>query len=387
VLIAHAVRAGAEFRERTRGDALVYEGGRVTGALVTEIGGERSEIRADVVVGADGKFSNVARWTGAEKYRAVPGQRPGYFGYFRGVEPRAEPTLEIWFGDGQIGFLFPMRPGEDCIALEVRAQDFEVFRASPRGEFESRIRALPGMAGRLRNARLEGRLMGVRSIENYFRKAYGDGWVLTGDAGYLKDPCTGLGLGDALQESLLLAESLGQWFSGSPWQAAMHAFEQKRDGLMLPHYESTLALTTMPDMAPHEVGVLSAILSSPPLTRSLAPPSDLRRGRAASDPGHLAEVRQSGADPAPHGERGAGLSGTAANPPRALDERRQSQGSVGGRARTSRSAPSEGPPPRPAGRGEWRQVSRRQAGTLGSSSTAASIRDCGTSTSSSLPAK
>src|SRR5947208_1660525 len=83
---------------------------RAVGAVLQQAGGERREVRAHVVVGADGRQSPVAHWAGAEKYLDVPALRPGYYGYYHGVEAPAEPTLEMWFGGDQIGFLFPMRP-------------------------------------------------------------------------------------------------------------------------------------------------------------------------------------------------------------------------------------------------------------------------------------
>jgi 2-polyprenyl-6-methoxyphenol hydroxylase-like FAD-dependent oxidoreductase len=269
VLIDHARRAGAEFRQRTRADGLIEEDGRVAGAVLTEIGGERYEVRARVVVGADGKTSSVAGWVGAEKYRATPGIRPAYYGYFRGIEPRVEPTLEIWFGGDRIGFLFPMRPDEDCLALELQPEEFDVFRADPRGTFEERVRSLPEMKRRFAGAELEGKLIGVRSVDNHFRVPYGPGWVLTGDAAYLKDPSTGLGVGDALQQSLLLAGALDLWFQGESWESALGAFHKERDAAASPYFDMTLAFTAMRDPGPDESGVLKAILSSPTLTRSL----------------------------------------------------------------------------------------------------------------------
>jgi flavin-dependent dehydrogenase len=270
IVIEHARAAGAEFRDRTRADRLIEEGGRVTGAVLTEVGGEQHQVRAAVVVGADGKTSSVANWVGAPKYREVPGLRPGYYGYFHGVEPRSEPTLEIWFGGGQIGFLFPMRPGEDCVALEIQLQEFDAFRADARRAFEARISNLPGLGARMGSAQLEGRVFGIRSVENYFRQPYGPGWALTGDAGYLKDPSTGLGIGDALLQSVLLAKALDSWFGGASWDEALASFHAERDSVMLPSYETTLALTQMPDIAGSDLSVLKAAFSSPTLVRSMA---------------------------------------------------------------------------------------------------------------------
>ena len=109
VLIEHAVKAGARFEQRTRANELLREGGRVAGAVLQTAGGERREVRARVVIGADGRSSRVAEWVSAPQFDAVPALRPLYYGYFHGIEPRTEATLEIMYGGDQIGFLFPMR--------------------------------------------------------------------------------------------------------------------------------------------------------------------------------------------------------------------------------------------------------------------------------------
>ena len=270
VLMDHAVKAGAHFEHRTRVEGLIMDGERVEGAVLQTAGGERREVRAQIVIGADGRSSKVAEWVGAEQYDAVPALRPAYYGYFHGVEPQLEPTVEIMFGGDQIGFLFPMREGEDCIAIEMQPEDFEEFRSDHAAAFDARLQRLPGMERRLKNARLEGKLMGVKGVENYFRKPYGPGWALTGDAGYLKDPSTGSGIGDALEVSFMLAKALGEWFDGADWNATLSAFQHKRDAVMKPMYEATLAFTRMRDVGPAEEALLKALMMGPGTIRSLA---------------------------------------------------------------------------------------------------------------------
>ena len=267
VLMDHAVKAGAQFEHRTRVEGLINDGERIEGAVLQTAGGERREVRARIVIGADGRSSKVAEWVGAEEYDAVPALRPAYYGYFHGIEPRPEATLELMFGGDQIAFLFPMREGEDCIAIEMQPEDFEEFRSDHAAAFDSRLRRLPEMARRMKNAHLEGKIMGVKGIDNYFRRPYGPGWALTGDAGYLKDPSTGSGIGDAVDVSFMLAKALGD---GADWEPTMSAFHQKRDEVMKPMYAGTLAFTRMRDVGPAEEALLKAIFMSPGTIRGLA---------------------------------------------------------------------------------------------------------------------
>ncbi len=169
ILLDRAVECGAELRQRARVDGLLLESGTVVGAAVQQIGGEKREVRARVVVGADGKQSQVAQWVGAEKYDERPVGRPIYYGYFNGFTPLAEPTIELFFGSDRIGFCFPMRPDEHCLILEAQPEDFERIRHNPADWFRDEFSTLPGMADRFRHARLEGRMLGTRGVENFFR--------------------------------------------------------------------------------------------------------------------------------------------------------------------------------------------------------------------------
>jgi len=270
ILAERAREAGAELLTRTRAERLIEEEGAVVGVEVTTSGEERRELRGRVVVGADGKHSKVAAWVDAEKYEYVPALRPAYYGYFHGLEPLAETAVELFFGGDRIGFVFPMRPDEDCLALELQPDDFELFRTDPEAAFLERFGALPGMARRVANARLEGSMQGTRGVENYLRVPYGRGWALTGDAGYLKDPSTGLGMGDALAQSFLLADALASWLEGSDWDSTMAGFQEARDRLLLPLYRSTLDFTRMSDPPPEQLVLLQALFSMPSMMRTLA---------------------------------------------------------------------------------------------------------------------
>ena len=269
LLVDHAVKAGAEFRQRTRAESLLWEDGRVVGAVIRTAGGEPEEVRATFVVGADGKASRVAEWTGAEKYHEVPALRPAYYAYFNGFEPLPEPTTEIFFGGDEITFIFPMRPDETCIAIEMQPEAFEEFRQDARGGLLARLKLRPQLEKRLRGAEIEGKVIGVRGVENYFRKPFGPGWALAGDAAYLKDPVTGLGVGDAIRGSLMLAPVLGAALEGAEWETTMAAFQQARDTYFQPMYQATLAMTRMSDPDFEALGWLRAVAGNPIAARTL----------------------------------------------------------------------------------------------------------------------
>ena len=99
-----------------------------------------------------------------------------------------------------------------------------------RGQLPQDARARP----RVRRARPRPRRArsGSRaaSVPNFFRKPYGPGWALVGDAGYNKDPITAQGISDAFRDAELCAAALDESFSGErSFDDAMADYQRHRD--------------------------------------------------------------------------------------------------------------------------------------------------------------
>jgi len=92
ILLDAARHAGAEVMMATNVTGLVREDARVTGVNVI-CGGRQRELRARLVVGADGRNSTVAELAGARKYNVTPGERFAYWGFFADAEPGAHPVV------------------------------------------------------------------------------------------------------------------------------------------------------------------------------------------------------------------------------------------------------------------------------------------------------
>ncbi|WP_396230627.1 FAD-dependent oxidoreductase, partial [Frankia sp. ACN1ag] len=92
ILADAAAEAGAEVRMATRVTGLLTERGRVVGVRAVRDGHDE-EIRARLVVGADGRESTVARLTGARRYNVVAGERVYHWTYFEGADLSAAPTF------------------------------------------------------------------------------------------------------------------------------------------------------------------------------------------------------------------------------------------------------------------------------------------------------
>ena len=97
-------------------------------------------------------------------------------------------------------------------------------------------------------------------MPNFFRKPFGPGWALVGDAGYTKDPITAQGIRDAFHDAELCATALDETFSGArSFDDAMGDYQQARDARVLPMYEFTTQLATLEPPPPELQQLLGAV--------------------------------------------------------------------------------------------------------------------------------
>ena len=138
-------------------------------------------------------------------------------------------------------------------------QTVGMSRAPSRG----RSGSSPSFAERLRAATRETRIVGTGDLPNFFRKPYGPGWALVGDAGYHKDPITAQGISDAFRDAEGLAECLDEAFSGRRgFDDAMASYQQTRDQRALPMYEFTCELARLEPPPPELQRLLGAVQTS-----------------------------------------------------------------------------------------------------------------------------
>ena len=102
----------------------------------------------------------------------------------------------------------------------------------------------------------ETKFAGTADQPNFFRKPYGPGWALVGDAGYHRDFGTGLGITDAFRDVELLVDAIDDGFAGKrPIKEAMADYEAKRNEIAMPLYEFTTNLARMEETPPPDLFV------------------------------------------------------------------------------------------------------------------------------------
>lgn len=232
LLIETAAAAGATIRDETAVVSLLRNGDRVVGARIRHKG-RTEEVRADVVVGADGRNSTVAKLVGAEEYLSDSAQRGGYWGYYPlSAEFESLPFQTLIEIEGT-GARFAFRTdGDRVIAGYLDKPD--VVKAWS-GRVDENVRAGLGRSALTRSLVEDSGplapLVGLLSLRFYFRAPVGPGWALVGDAGLHIDPTPGYGITDALRDAKALGRAL---LDGRP--AALELYWRERDVLSVPLY-------------------------------------------------------------------------------------------------------------------------------------------------------
>src|SRR5204863_3054635 len=119
------------------------------------------------------------------------------------------------------------------------------FRRDVEANYFEAIEREPEWADRLSRATRAERFTGG-GVPNFFRKPYGPGWTLVGDAGYTKDPITAQGITNAFRDAELCSAALDATFAGDlSFDEAMAAYQTERDLHSMPMYEFTTQLATL----------------------------------------------------------------------------------------------------------------------------------------------
>jgi 2-polyprenyl-6-methoxyphenol hydroxylase-like FAD-dependent oxidoreductase len=242
VLAESAVAAGAEFRREWAVEGLLFDGDRVTGVRCRTPRGHR-EVRARLVVGADGVRSRVAAAAGSPAYVEHPPMTCAYYTYWAGVPAQ----FEIHGGPGRAVGCFPTHDDRTLVVAYFPQDEFRRVRGDALNSYLANVRATaPGLFERLRAGKRVERLYGTGWQPNYFRRASGPGWALVGDAGHHKDSITAQGITDAFHQAQILVNCVGTGLSDeAALREALRAYSTARDELVEANFQATLGLAAL----------------------------------------------------------------------------------------------------------------------------------------------
>jgi flavin-dependent dehydrogenase len=255
-----AVAAGADLREETNFVAPLVEGGRVVGLRVAR-GVRTEDIRARLLVGADGKRSRVARSVGAGAYDVHSGQTCTYYAYWEGADVTS-PRLFV--RDGLFAVAVPCGGGQTFLAVQWRRDRFLEIRRDIEAATLAAIGTIPWLAERFASAQRVERFVGTGDLDTFFRTASGPGWALVGDSGNHKDPITAQGMTDALLDAELLAQAVVAGLSGTrDLDEALIGYGRQRDIRSAPLHRVTTDLARLMPPPPEALADMAAMAADP----------------------------------------------------------------------------------------------------------------------------
>jgi 2-polyprenyl-6-methoxyphenol hydroxylase-like FAD-dependent oxidoreductase len=239
LLVDAAVEAGAELREDFVVDELLADGDTVTGIRGHAKEGATVTEHAQVVVGADGRHSLVAKTVQAQEYEQRPSRMAMYYAYWSGLPAQGFDTYAR--DEDRRGWAH-IATHDDLTVLPFGwpVEEFHENRKDIEGNFYATMDLHPEFGERVRAAQRESRFLGSAELPGYFRKPFGPGWALVGDAGYHKNPITAMGINDAFRDAELVAGALSDAFSGRrSLDEGMGDYQRRRDEAAMPVYEFT----------------------------------------------------------------------------------------------------------------------------------------------------
>jgi 2-polyprenyl-6-methoxyphenol hydroxylase-like FAD-dependent oxidoreductase len=199
------------------------------------------EIGARWVFGADGRGSTVARSLAIPKERPLQGEMSMAYGYWRGIPDDGYGCFHM-----EVGRVLTSVPVEDGLHMFIAAGPPEMVHGTQderRASYLEFVRGFPATVSTevLDRAELvtDVAIAPEPLMRGFFRHPNGPGWALVGDACHFKHPGTAQGIGDAMEQSVYVAEAL----SGA---GDLDGYEDWRNTRAAEHYEWSFAWGRFP---------------------------------------------------------------------------------------------------------------------------------------------
>jgi len=189
---------------------LTHEGRQVTGVGYRH-GGARRQLKADIVVAADGRFSTVRKLTGLTPQSLTPPMDVCWFRLPR-LAADGHESGGFFIGSGRMLILLP-RPGEWQMGYVFPKGDFKAIRELGLEAFRDSLRDIvPWLAGRAQAIVCWDQVHLLSVASDRLPRWYQPGLLCIGDAAHVMSPVGGIGInaaiGDAVEAANVLIEPL-----------------------------------------------------------------------------------------------------------------------------------------------------------------------------------
>ncbi|MDP5220991.1 NAD(P)/FAD-dependent oxidoreductase [Ruegeria sp. 2205SS24-7] len=202
-----AQEAGVELRTATICcDVIRRPDKRVSGVVLMDRESNRYQITADLIVGADGRNSTIAKLVGAKENARSDIRSACAYTYVEGI-PNSGYR---WFYDANAAAgLIPTSNNQHCLFVACPSNAFKArFGTDINASIREQLRRWDTeLAERLDHSSFVEKPKKFLGAPGHMRQCAGAGWALVGDAGYFKDPLTAHGITDALRDAHILTEA------------------------------------------------------------------------------------------------------------------------------------------------------------------------------------
>jgi len=202
-LAEQAASAGAEVRVKTRATDLIIEDGFVRGARLMHLG-KVYDVRAGIVIGADGVESKVGRWAGIDT-SLKPIDIETCTQYLIAGADIDQDHCEFYIGNeiapGGYVWIFPKGEGKANVGIGILGSKTGTFKPRPVDYLNSFLEK------KFPNARIVEMVFGGVPVSGSIEKTSANGLMLIGDAARQSDPITGGGILNAMDAGKLAGEA------------------------------------------------------------------------------------------------------------------------------------------------------------------------------------
>ena len=198
-LAQQAASAGAEVMVKTRATGLLHLNGAVTGIKAMHMG-ETHEIKANIVIGADGVESKIGRWGGIDTTMKPADIETGAQFLVSNIDAGEYSKFYMGgeYAPGGYLWLFPKGENTANVGLGILGSNSE------KGKALSLLRKF--MKNHMPDARILEMVVGGVPVGGPVKQTASDGLLLVGDAARQSDPLTGGGIINAMDAGKIAGE-------------------------------------------------------------------------------------------------------------------------------------------------------------------------------------
>ena len=227
IMINNAEKSGAKVHQGCTFENIIMEDDKVVGVHYKDAKNTKYKAYAKIVIGADGRYSKVAKQVGSEiiDYRSL--STFAYYGYFSGI---TQSRLDI-HKKGRLGTaIYPTMNDTQMVLIYGPNAWWDDFRKNTEQNFYATYDYCdPEMGEKIRAAKREEKFKACGSMSAFKRQVFGQGWVLIGDACSFKDQVSAMGITHAFRDAELLTTYLDKGLSGDKsLQDSLQNYEKTR---------------------------------------------------------------------------------------------------------------------------------------------------------------